>query len=83
MACELMPLAHSLFKRSNTESPVKQLYQTYLHVSDINATKHDPKSPQCLKNGTDEPICRATTETQMQRIDVLTQQGNRWGRGLC
>ena len=28
-----------------------------------------------LKNGTDEPICKEGMETQMQRMDVCTQQG--------
>ena len=27
------------------------------------------------KNGTDEPICRAGTETQMQRADMWAQDG--------
>ena len=30
-----------------------------------------------LENGTDEPICRAAIEMQMQRKDMWTQRGKR------
>lgn len=83
MACELMSLAHSfLFKRSNTESPIKQLYQTWLHVSDTQMIQSLTPDLQCLKNGTDEPVFRVATETQMYRTDMWAQQGSRWGRGM-
>lgn len=50
MACELMSLAHSfLFKSSNTESPIKQLYQTWLHVSDTQMIQSLTPDLQCLK----------------------------------
>ena len=33
------------------------------------------------KNGTDEPVCRAETETQMQRTNVWTPRGESGGGG--
>ena len=34
-----------------------------------------------LENGTDEPVCRAEIETQMQRTNVWTPEGGKWGVG--
>ena len=33
------------------------------------------------KNGTDEPVCKAEIETQMQRTNVWTQRGESGGGG--
>ena len=33
------------------------------------------------KNGTDEPVCRAEIETQMQRTNIWTPRGERGGAG--
>ena len=32
-----------------------------------------------MKNGTDEPICKAEVKTQMQRISIITK----WEKGGC
>ena len=40
---------------------------------------------QNLENGTDEPVCRAEIETQMQRTKVWTSRGESgggWGWGV-
>ena len=34
-----------------------------------------------LENGTDEPVCRAETESQMQRTNVWTPRGESGGSG--
>ena len=31
------------------------------------------------KNGTDEPVCKAEIETQMQRTNIWTPRGESWG----
>ena len=31
------------------------------------------------KNGTDEPVCKAEIEIQIQRTNVWTPRGERWG----
>ena len=35
------------------------------------------------KNGTDEPVCEAEIETQMQRTNVWTPSGGKGGGGGC
>ena len=42
-----------------------------------DTTEQQPTMPvyRVQKNGTDEPMCRAGTEVQMQRLDLCTQGG--------
>ena len=55
--------------QSEISKKEKNKYRILMHICGIQ------------KNGTDEPVCRAEIETEMQRTNVWTPRWEKWGVG--
>jgi len=70
---------YSDVKRNETDSVVVRWMNTESVIQGEISQKNEDHISMYIygikKNGTDEPICRAGIETQMQRVDLWTRQG--------